>query len=73
MFLQLRLGVVVFETFSCNTQSHFIPTALDKNFVCHTPGLTHVTPQLCLRWYRLIFADSDFEPSDVCSNIRCSV
>jgi len=29
----LRLGVVVFETHSYNTQSHFTFTALDKNFL----------------------------------------
>jgi hypothetical protein len=51
---------------------HFTPTALDRNFLCHFFDLTHVTPQLCLRWDRLTFAASDCEPSDVYFNIRWS-
>jgi len=37
--------------------------ALYKNIVCHTPGLTHVTPQLHLWQGRPMFPATDFEPS----------
>jgi len=33
--------------------------ALHKNIVFHTPGLTHVTPQLHLRQGRPMFAATD--------------
>jgi hypothetical protein len=72
MFLQLCLGVVVFETCSRNTQSHFTLMALDENFSCHIPGCTHATPQLCLRQDRPTFVAFDFEPIDVCFNISWS-
>jgi len=71
MFLQLCVGVVVFETCLFHAQSHVTLTAL-KNFFCHTPGLTHMTPQLHLRPGRPMLADADFEPSDVRFKIRWS-
>ena len=49
MMLELCLYVVIFKTCFFNAQSHFTLTALHEHFLCHTPGLTHVTPQLCLR------------------------
>ena len=54
--------------------SHTVPrhTALHENFFCHTPGLTHVTPQLRLRPGRPVFVAVDFEPSDMRFNIRWS-
>jgi len=65
MFLQLCLGVVVFETCLFHTQSHVTLTAFHENFFCHTPGPTHVTPQLHLRPGRPMFAAADFKHSDV--------
>jgi hypothetical protein len=64
MLLELCLGVIVFKTCSFITQSHFTLTALDENFLCHSPGHTHVTPLLRLRRDRPIFA-AEFESSDV--------
>jgi len=72
MFLQLCLGVVVFEIYLFHTQSHVTLTALNENFFCHTPGLTHTTPQLRLRPGRPMFAAADFEPRDMRFNIRWS-
>jgi len=65
MLLDLCLCVVIFKTCFFNTQSHFPLTACHEHFVCHTPGLTHATPQLHLRWDRPMFAAADFKPSDV--------
>ena len=70
--LYLRLGVVVFETYSYNTQSHFMFTALDKNILWHIPGLKHTTPELRLRQNRPMFAAANVEPIDLCFNIRWS-
>jgi len=53
-------------------QSHFTLTALHEHFLCHTPGLTHATPQLRLRRDRPMFAAADFKPSDVRFNVRWS-
>ena len=38
--------------FFSNAQSHLTLTALHEHFPCHTPGLTHPTPQPRLRWDR---------------------
>ena len=46
--------------------------ALHEHFFCHTPGLTHTTPQLLLRPGRPMFAGADFKPSDMRFNIRWS-
>jgi len=72
MFLQLYLGVVVFKTCLFHTQSHITLNALHENFFCHTPGLTHTTPQLCLRPGGPVFAAADFKPSEIQFNIRWS-
>jgi len=72
MLLELCLCVVIFKTCFLNAQSHFTLTALHKHFRCHTPGLTHATPQQHLRWDRPMFAAADFEPSKVRFNIRWS-
>ena len=72
MLLELCLSVVIFKTCFFNVQSHFTLTALHKHFTCHTPDLTHTTPQLCLRQDRPMFAATDFESSDVQFNIRWS-
>ena len=72
MFLQLCLGVVVFETCLFHTRSCVTLTAFNKNFFCHTPGLTHRTPHLCLRPGKPMFAAADVEPSDVRFKIRWS-
>ena len=55
-----------------NAQSHLTLTALHEHFLCHTPGLTHLTPQLRLRRDRPMFAAADFKPSDVRFNVRWS-
>jgi len=55
-----------------NAQSHFTLTALYEHFLSHTPGLTHVTPQLRLRWDRPMLAAADFKPSDVRFNVKWS-
>jgi len=55
--LEVCLCVVIFKTCFFNAQSHFTLTALHKHFLCHTPGLTHATPQLHLRRDRPMFAD----------------
>jgi len=52
-----------------NTQSHFTLTALHEHFLCHTPGLTHMTPQLHLRWDMPMFAAADFKPGNVQSTL----
>jgi len=70
MFLQLCLGVVVFETCLFHTQSHVTLVALHEHFFCHTPGLTHTTPQLHLRPGRPMFVAADFELSDRQFNIK---
>jgi len=44
MLLVLCLSVVVFKTCSFITQSHFTPMAFDENFLCHSFGLTYMTP-----------------------------
>jgi len=72
MLLEPCLCVVIFKTCFFNAQSHFTITALHEHFLCHTPGLTHVTPQLCLRRDRPMFAATDFKPSDVRFNVRWS-
>lgn len=72
MFLQLRLGVVVFETSLFHTQSHVTFTAVNENSFCHTPGLKYTTPQLHLRPDRPTLAAADFKPSNVQFNIRWS-
>jgi hypothetical protein len=72
MFLQLCLGVVVFETCSFHTQSHVTLMAFHENVFCHTAGHTHTTPQLHLRPGRSVFAAADFEPSDMQFNVRWS-
>jgi len=64
MFLLLCLGVVVFETCLFHTQ-YVTLMALHENFFCHTPGLTHATPQLHFRPGRPMFAAADFEHSNV--------
>ena len=55
-----------------NAQSHLTLTAFHAYFLCHTPGLTHPTPQLRLRRDRPMFAAADFKPSDVQFNVRWS-
>ena len=72
MLLELCLCVVIFKTCFFNAQSHFTFTALHEHFLCHTPGLTHATPQLRLRQSRPMFAAADFKPSDVLFNVRWS-
>ena len=72
MFLQLCVGVVVFETCLFHTQPHVTLMALHEHIFGHNPGLTHATPQLCLRPGRPMFAATDFEPSDMRFNIRWS-
>jgi hypothetical protein len=52
-----------------HAQSHFTLTALHEYFVCHTPGLTHMTPQLHLRRDRPMLAAADFKPSNVRFNV----
>ena len=52
MLLELCLCVVILKICFLNAQSHFTLMALHIHFLCHTPGLTHVTPQLRLRWDR---------------------
>jgi len=71
MFLQLCLGVVVFETSLFHTQSHVTLMALNENSFCHTPGLKYMTPQH-LRSDRPTLAAADFKPSDAQFNIRWS-
>ena len=68
--LELCLCVVIFKTCFFNAQSHFTLTALQENFLCHTRGLTHATPQLRLRRDRRMFAAVFFKPSDVRFNVR---
>ena len=58
--------------FFFNAQSHFTFTALHEHFLCHTPGLTHGTPQLRLRQSRPMFAAAHFKPSDVLFNVKWS-
>jgi hypothetical protein len=70
--LELCLCVVIFKTCFLNAQSHFTLTALHKHFLCHTPSLTHATPQLSLRRDRPMFAAADFKPSDMLLNVRSS-
>jgi len=72
MLLELYLCVVISKTCFFNAQSHFTLTALHERFLCHTPGLTHMTPQLHLRWDRPMFAVVDFKPGDVRFNVRWS-
>jgi len=72
MLLELCLCVVIFKTCFFNAQSHLTLTALHKHFLCHTLGLTHLTPQLRLRRDRPMFAAADFKPSDVRFNVRWS-
>jgi len=55
-----------------NAQSHFTLTVFHKHFLCHTPGLTHVIPQLHLRRDRPMFAAADFKPGEVRFNVRWS-
>jgi len=72
MLLELCLCVVIFKTCFSNTQYHFTLTALHEHFLCHTPGLTHATHQLRLRWDTPIFAAADFKPGDMRFNVRWS-
>ena len=58
--------------FLFNAQSHLTLTTLHEHFLCHTPGLTHATPQLRLRRDRRMFAAADFKPSDMRFNVRWS-
>jgi len=46
--------------------SHTVPchTYGTSRKLCHTPGLTHTTPQLHLRLGRPVFAAANFEHSD---------
>ena len=69
---ELCLDVVIFKTCYLNAQSHFTLMALHEHFLCHTPGLTHVTPQLRLTWDRPMFAAADFKPGDMRFNVRWS-
>ena len=58
-----------------NLQNMFFFNALKarhEHFLCHTPGLTYTTRQLCLRWDRPMFATADFKPGDVQYNVRWS-
>ena len=48
--------------------SHTVPRhtySTSRKLFCHTPGLTHTTPQLHLRPGRPMFAVTDFEHSEV--------
>ena len=72
MLLELCLCVVIFKTCFFNAQSHLTLTALHEHFLCHTRGLTHLTPQLCLRRDKPMFAAADFKSSDVRFNVRWS-
>ena len=72
MILQMCLVVVVFETCLFHAKTHSTLTALYVNFPCHTPGITHTTPQLRLRRDWPMSAAADFEPSDMLFNIRWS-
>ena len=72
MLLELCFCVAIFETRFFNAQSHFTLTALHEHFLCHTPGLTHATPQLRLRRDRPMFAAADFKSGDVQFNFRWS-
>jgi hypothetical protein len=49
MLLELCLCVVIFKTCFFKAQSHFTLKALREHLLCHTPDLTHATPQLRLR------------------------
>jgi len=69
--LEVCLCVVIFNFFF-SAQSHLTLMALHKHFLCHTPGLTHATPQLHLRQDRPMFAAADFKPSDIRFNIGWS-
>ena len=71
MLLELCLCVVILKTrfFMQRPTSHLWHFT---NAFCHTPGLTHATPQLHLRRDRPMFAAADFEPSDLRFNIRWS-
>ena len=42
--------------FFLNAQSNFTLTAHHGHFLCHTPGLKHMTPQLCHGLDRPMFA-----------------
>jgi len=55
-----------------NLQNTFFLTHSPTSHLCHTPGLTHTTPQLHLRWDRPMFAAADFKPSDMRFNISWS-
>jgi hypothetical protein len=72
MILQMCLGVVVFQTCPFHAKTHSTLTTLYVNFLCHTPGITHTTPQLHLRMDWPMSAAADFEPSDMLFNIRWS-
>ena len=72
MLLELCLCVVIFKTCFFNAQSHFTLMALHEHFLCHTPGLTHATPQLRLRCDRTMFASAYFKPGNVRFNVRWS-
>ena len=72
MLLEMCLCVVIFKACFFNAQSHLTLMALHEQFLCHTPDLTHPTPQLRLRWDRPMFAAADFKPSDVRFNVRWS-
>jgi hypothetical protein len=66
------LCVVIFKTIILKAQSHFTLTALPEHFSCHTPGLTHATPQLRLRRDRPMFAAAHLKPSNTLFNFRWS-
>jgi len=59
-----------------NLQNMFLkhsPTSRLRQFTntfCHTPGLTHATPQLRLRWDWSMFAAAHFKPGDVRFSVR---
>ena len=72
MLLELCLSVVILKMCFFHAETHFTLTALHEHLLCHTPGLTHATPQLHLRRDRPMFAATDFEPSDLRINIRWS-
>ena len=73
MFLQLYLGVVVFKACLFYTQSNVTRQALDKNVFCPPPPALHTQHLNCVSdRVGLVFAATDFKPSNVQFNIRCS-
>jgi len=55
--------------------SHTVPRhtyGTSRKLFCHTPGLTHATPQLHLRLGRPMLTAADFEHSNMWFNNRWS-